>query len=813
MLAITWVGALRLSLAAIGVGVCLAVFSGSVQASAPSTAVFSIVNADVVQIRASGDANSLVQLMFFPSGYSAASTLSLGTTDTNGNLVTTISSGAYGIAPGVTVAILVNGQQSTNVAWPAYRSALTLSTSNVQLNVGQSVTITTSNPVAVMANSNRSAVFTVVNGNQVTFVGQAAGFATATVCASGLGCNNVTVSVGGVASTVLTLSQNSVTLKPGQSAEVTINYNGPGDGFVVSGNTNQSVVVATISGQSKVVTLYGGSTPGTSTVTVCSTFSSGSCAALTVTTTIPGSTAGSVYFSQNALSLNANQSVAVTAYGDPNNRYFLSSNSYPAAVNVGVNGNLIVFTAGSNSGLATVVICASSLSNVCGTVNVTNGSSSGQSNTALYFSQNNISISNGQALSVVVYGGSGSNYFISSNSNSSAVAASISGSALYLVGGTVTGSAVVSVCSAAASSVCSTVYVSNTGYGTNTNWSGMLYFSQNSVSLNIGQPVNITLYGFNAGTSYTVSNSNTNVVVTSISGNTLVLSGSRSAGSATVTVCVAGSSTNCGNIYVTVQSYLSNLTIGQSNITLSPKQTVSTLMYYSNSGGFISNFNSNSDVVTARVDGKSLVLLGGNMAGSAVVSVCSVAVSGDCANVWVTNDGNTSSQPSGSTAIVLSRSSVALTLGQNQSVVIYGNNPNDSYVAMGGNYAAVVGVEISGSTLQLTPRSIGSTTLSVCVRSNVHNCTLLEVRVGAAPVADPLHIPVNYKFTRNLAVRSLGTDVRELQKRLTSEKVYAGPVTGKFGAQTWAAVKKYQKNHGLRITGVVDVATRAVLNK
>lgn len=69
-----------------------------------------------------------------------------------------------------------------------------------------------------------------------------------------------------------------------------------------------------------------------------------------------------------------------------------------------------------------------------------------------------------------------------------------------------------------------------------------------------------------------------------------------------------------------------------------------------------------------------------------------------------------------------------------------------------------------------------------------------------------------FKFTKLLQLGMTNNDVLELQKRLTVEGVYTGPVTGKFGAQTRAAVIAYQKAHGLDQKGWVGPGTRAALN-
>lgn len=70
-----------------------------------------------------------------------------------------------------------------------------------------------------------------------------------------------------------------------------------------------------------------------------------------------------------------------------------------------------------------------------------------------------------------------------------------------------------------------------------------------------------------------------------------------------------------------------------------------------------------------------------------------------------------------------------------------------------------------------------------------------------------------FMFTTALAVGSRGSAVTELQKRLTALGVYSGPVTGYYGSLTAAAVKKFQKAHGIAPVGFVGPATRSALNQ
>ncbi|MFA6405443.1 MAG: peptidoglycan-binding domain-containing protein [Candidatus Paceibacterota bacterium] len=69
-----------------------------------------------------------------------------------------------------------------------------------------------------------------------------------------------------------------------------------------------------------------------------------------------------------------------------------------------------------------------------------------------------------------------------------------------------------------------------------------------------------------------------------------------------------------------------------------------------------------------------------------------------------------------------------------------------------------------------------------------------------------------YNFSRNLSVGSSGEDVTELQKILTSEGVYTGPITGYFGSLTKLGVITFQKKYSIDPVGIVGPATRAKLN-
>jgi hypothetical protein len=67
-------------------------------------------------------------------------------------------------------------------------------------------------------------------------------------------------------------------------------------------------------------------------------------------------------------------------------------------------------------------------------------------------------------------------------------------------------------------------------------------------------------------------------------------------------------------------------------------------------------------------------------------------------------------------------------------------------------------------------------------------------------------------FSLDLKQGDKNSEVTSLQKLLKSYNYFPYKITGVFSAQTKVALKKFQKNNALKQTGVVDDATRKVLN-
>ena len=77
----------------------------------------------------------------------------------------------------------------------------------------------------------------------------------------------------------------------------------------------------------------------------------------------------------------------------------------------------------------------------------------------------------------------------------------------------------------------------------------------------------------------------------------------------------------------------------------------------------------------------------------------------------------------------------------------------------------------------------------------------------------PLVLGVStFRFTRTLKFGSSGNDVKELQKRLKTEGVFRGPITGYFGNLTKTALISYQKKNKLPQNGTLYLKVRKKLN-
>lgn len=409
-------------------------------------------------------------------------------TNSSGSFSTTIDANSYNILSGASVYATVGGQQSS---WVTFNNSgsnsgnFYLSQSSLTLAQGQSSQVTaynTSGSIYLSSNTNSGVASSSVSGNTITIYAGSQGSTTMSFCGnyqSSCATLYVTVS-GGSSGNQLTFSNSNPSLTANQSQSVNIysSYSGSYS-YYVSNNTNSSVVDTSISGSS--LYLYGKQN-GNATVTVCQ-YTSGYCGYLYVN--VGGGNTGQVWFSPSNPTLSAGQSLAVsinsqTYYNtsaSQGNYYYVSSNSNSSVVSTTVSGATLNLYA-QNAGTSNIQVCHSSLF-LCGTLTVTvTGSSAGQN---LTFSNSSPSLRVNETVYISIYSNyqpanyyQTSYYYISSNSNPTAVSASISGSQLVLTG-MQNGYANIQVCQQSMSNCGSlTVTVSGYQHGGNTYQNGQL---------------------------------------------------------------------------------------------------------------------------------------------------------------------------------------------------------------------------------------------------------------------------------------------------------------------------------------------------
>lgn len=82
-------------------------------------------------------------------------------------------------------------------------------------------------------------------------------------------------------------------------------------------------------------------------------------------------------------------------------------------------------------------------------------------------------------------------------------------------------------------------------------------------------------------------------------------------------------------------------------------------------------------------------------------------------------------------------------------------------------------------------------------------------RTSATATVTATMTPATYVAPRRtLAAGMTGADVKSAQRRLAALKYWAGPIDGQFGTDTQAAVWAFQEINGIKVTGVIDSATK-----
>ncbi len=396
------------------------------------------------------------------------------------------------------------------------------------------------------------------------------------------------------------LNQTNLSLTVGQSGVITASTGGP---FFLSNNSNPSVANVAFNGSQITVTA---NTAGTTNLTVCLVSSTGICETAAVTVSTSGSSA--ITFSQNGLTIPTGETATVDVSGGTG-VYSITNNSNSTSVGASINGNVVSLSASNISGTAAITICSSNLSS-CGVITLTVSTNS--SNSALIFSNTAPSLSVGQSMTVSIIGGV-IPYYISSNSNSSVVSASVSGNIITL-SGLESGSASLTVCSN--NNVCQTLPVT---IGSSS--SGSLTLGQTNVTVAIGQSDAVTISG-GSGTYYVSSNSNGSVASAAVNGASVTISG---VATGTDSVSVCSSDGLCSTIYVTVGGSTTTVTNTGSSLTLTQVLSVGQGINLLLSGGTAPyTITSNqSSAFSAAINSGDVLTLAGLSAGESSITVCS----------------------------------------------------------------------------------------------------------------------------------------------------------------------------------------------
>jgi len=606
------------------------------RAASPILQLSATGTGDYVEVTVNGaTANSSV-LLNYQASDGTSHLQYLGTTDANGSYNSTISTATYNISPNATVYVTVNNQSSNSLSWPydtTSSGALALSQTSVVMQVGQSTTMIAqnleSNKLYLLNNSNPQVANININGSQIQILANSYGQTVATLCVLGTtsNCASTYITVQNSGATALTFSQSNLTIASGQSSTVSILNGISGQTYAIMNNSNPSVISGTISSSNvtnQTVTLNAVGNNGSASLTVCSNDMS-SCGIINATVGSVSSSA--LNFSQTNPTLTIGQTLNITLSGGTS--YNISANSNSSIVQASITNTNNLTLVGNSAGSATVTVCSSAGN--CGAITaVVSYATTGP----ITLSQNNLWLQVGQAVSIVVSGGTMPYSLSTIGTNTGIFKPSLNNNILTITGISA-GSSKVSVCSSGGACVQLSVLVNGVSS------SKQLTFSNNNLNLTVGQTATVNMYG--AGGYYISKTNGQNIASIAVSGSSLNIS-ALTAGSANATVCQ--SSGQCSVIYVAVTSTKSNtpISFSASNLSLSVGQNMSISLSGGSGSSYYVSSNSNPTVVRVNINGSNLNLSGLNN-GSAVLSVCST--SNNCNSLAVTvNNTSTSSESS-----------------------------------------------------------------------------------------------------------------------------------------------------------------------
>jgi len=161
---------------------------------------------------------------------------------------------------------------------------------------------------------------------------------------------------------------------------------------------------------------------------------------------------------------------------------------------------------------------------------------------------------------------------------------------------------------------------------------------------------------------------------------------------------------------------------------------------------------------------------------------------------------------------VATASSVKENVNQNNSSIVESNTPASKRDQVSVEYSAPVtpAITVEQQTLRMIEERVRMLQSQIAALRAAQSGT--QIPAVSSP-SDTSVVSGVSTFTRNLRFgMENDQDVTALQNSLTRDGVYGGPITGNFLNLTRAAVKEFQKKHGIEQTGFVGPLTRAQLN-
>lgn len=255
---------------------------------------------------------------------------------------------------------------------------------------------------------------------------------------------------------------------------------------------------------------------------------------------------------------------------------------------------------------------------------------------------------------------------------------------------------------------------------------GSFAYSQNNLSMSIGQSQSVTANNSYSGGLFLSSNSNPSIANASIVNNQITVY-ANTAGTTSMNLCSVTNTSYCAVLSVTVVGSSQSLTFSQTSPTITPGQSLSVTVS-GGSGTYSVTGNTNSSILQAYMNGASLVLYALGSTGNSAVTVCSTN-SSNCGviNVTVGSSSNTSGS--------LSFSQTSITLRPNQAGTITISGGLGAYSLSSNSNQTAVQAGVSSNQLNLYGMQAGSANVIVC--SSGYGCGTVVVTVSSSGTSYP----------------------------------------------------------------------------